>query len=295
MDIFRWLDEQLVLGQGELTRSALESYFYQGHQVKLIDRQKGIWNPQTFDSTLSVTTSFNSPYKDQVLEGGLIQYKYRRDQEGGDNKKLVKAFENSVPMPYFHAIRPAVYVPYYPVRIIRNEPAERQVVLSLDEILRFFGDPLKMVGDTRRYAERVARERLHQPLFRAKVMHAYNRACAICSLKHVELLDAAHIIGDNQDDGLAIVTNGISLCKIHHASFDRNLLGITPDYEVRIDRDLLDEVDGPMLRHGLQDMHGRKLVLPKRRAEWPARDRLATRFEKFAASVRWRSRISSTG
>ena len=77
------------------------------------------------------------------------------------------------------------------------------------------------------------------------------------------------------------MTNGLALCKIHHASYDRNLLGITPDYEVRINQDLLNEVDGPMLRHGLQDMHGRRIAVPKRKTEWPDRDRLAVRFTEF--------------
>lgn len=140
-----------------------------------------------------------------------------------------------------------------------------------------------MTGDERRYAERVVKKRLHQPMFRARVLRAYESTCAVCSLKHAELLDAAHILGDGEADGVAHVTNGLALCKLHHASYDRNLLGITPDYAVRIDRDLLDEVDGPMLRHGLQDMHGRSLVLPKRRAEWPSRDRLASRYATFRA------------
>ena len=59
------------------------------------------------------------------------------------------------------------------------------------------------------------------------------------------------------------------------------MLGITPDYTVTINRDLLDEVDGPMLKHGLQDMHGRPLHLPARRRDWPDRERLAHRWDAF--------------
>lgn len=59
-------------------------------------------------------------------------------------------------------------------------------------------------------------------------------------------------------------------------------MGITPDYQVRIDDDLLDEVDGPMLRHGLQEMHGRTIVLPRNRNARPSREKLAQRFELFA-------------
>jgi putative restriction endonuclease len=82
---------------------------------------------------------------------------------------------------------------------------------------------------------------------------------------------------------LAIVVNGISLCKIHRAAYDRNLLGISGDYLVHINKRLLDETDGPMLRHGLQEMHGQPLTLPRHKASHPDPQRLSTRFTAFAA------------
>ena len=51
------------------------------------------------------------------------------------------------------------------------------------------------------------------------------------------------------------------------------------DYDVRINRELMDEIDGPMLLHGLQEMDGRPLALPKRRADYPSKERLAERFD----------------
>jgi putative restriction endonuclease len=122
---------------------------------------------------------------------------------------------------------------------------------------------------------------VHQPVFRARVMVAYARTCAICRLKHPELLDAAHIVGDSEVDGLASVNNGLALCKIHHAACDQNLVGISGDYRVHINGDLLLEVDGPMLKHGLQEMHGISLSLPDRAADLPSPERLDTRFETF--------------
>lgn len=283
-DVFRWLDEMLASGKWELTRVELESYRFEGERIPLLDTGRGIRNPADFHSTLTVMTSAKShPYDDEVLEGGLIRYAYRA-QEGGDNKKLVVAFEERDPIVYLRGIRDGVFVAHYPVYIVENLPEQRCVMLAVDEIFRFFADPFEMTGDARRYSERLARARLHQPVFRARVMHAYKGTCAVCSLKHAELLDAAHIIGDSQDNGLAIVPNGLALCKIHHAAYDRNLLGITPDYEVRIDRYLLDEVDGPMLRYGLQDMHGRALTIPQRRVDWPDPQRLAVRYELFSGT-----------
>jgi putative restriction endonuclease len=45
-------------------------------------------------------------------------------------------------------------------------------------------------------------------------------------LKHGKLLDAAHIIGDHKPHGIPVVENGLSPCKIHHAAYGANLLGI---------------------------------------------------------------------
>lgn len=282
-DMFRWLDERLGAGAYELSREELESYSYLGERIPLLDTGRGIRNPGDFDATLTLMTSVKKvEYNDEIQPDGLLRYSYRRG-EGGDNVKLRRAAEGRVPMAYFKGVRPGVYVAYYPAYIVADDPTTRHVYLAFDETFRFFGDPLNMTADERRYAERIVKGRLHQPMFRARVLRAYNTSCAVCALKHAELLDAAHIIGDGEVGGFAQVTNGLALCKIHHASYDRNLLGITPDYEVRIDRDLLDEVDGPMLRHGLQDMHGRRLSLPHRRVDWPSRDGLAARYSAFAA------------
>lgn len=63
---------------------------------------------------------------------------------------------------------------------------------------------------------------------------------------HGKLLDVAQIIGDNKQHGLPIIQNWLSLCKIHHAAFDANLLGISPEYVAHINRGLMNEIDGPM-------------------------------------------------
>ena len=120
-------------------------------------------------------------------------------------------------------------------------------------------------------------------MFREQVLLAYTDRCTVCLLRRPELLDAAHIVGD-ADDGDPVVPNGLSMCKIHHAAFDRRLLGVTPDHVVQINRALLGEHDGPMLRHGLQEMHGRTLHLPGQRSERPNREWLAARYETFSSA-----------
>jgi len=72
------------------------------------------------------------------------------------------------------------------------------------------------------------------------------------------------------------------LCKIHHTAYDGNLIGITPDLMVQVRSDVLNEKDGPMLRHGIQEFHGRGLLaVPKRRNEMPNPDFLQIRYDRF--------------
>lgn len=127
---------------------------------------------------------------------------------------------------------------------------------------------------------RVVKVRLHQRRFRWQVIPAYREQCAICRLREVRLLDAAHIVGDPEPTGVPEITNGLSLCSIHHRAFDQHLVGVSPDYRVHVAQRLLDDEDGPMLDllKGFQDA---TIELPRRAAFRPDRERLAVRFDRF--------------
>lgn len=93
------------------------------------------------------------------------------------------------------------------------------------------------------------------------------------------------IASDVEPEGVAAVVNGLALCAIHHLAFDRNLLGIDPDGVVHIAARVLREIDGPMLRTGLQGFHGASIALPRRPEEHPDTARLRTRFDRFVRAV----------
>ena len=124
-------------------------------------------------------------------------------------------------------------------------------------------------------------QRLHQRVFRIRVIDAYATSCAICRLRYRSLLDAAHILPDGHPRGNPVVPNGLALCKIHHAAYDANYLGVRPDFVVEVRRDVRDAADGPMLLHGLQEMAGVSLTLPKTRSARPDPTRLEERYELF--------------
>jgi putative restriction endonuclease len=77
------------------------------------------------------------------------------------------------------------------------------------------------------------------------------------------------------------VPNGLALCKLHHAAFDRHILGITPKLTVEVRLDILREADGPMLRHGLQGFQGAHIETPRAAALKPRAEFLAERYDLF--------------
>ncbi|MGL5930111.1 MAG: HNH endonuclease [Dermatophilaceae bacterium] len=162
-----------------------------------------------------------------------------------------------------------------------EEPAQLQFVV--DAVTDGGVRPDSILEETLKRCITVeTKRRLHQPIFRATVMRAYQTRCAVCALGHSPLLDAAHIVPDRDEAGVAGIRNGLSLCKIHHAAFDAHILGVRPDLVVEIRQDLLDEIDGPMLRHGLQERPGQRLmVLPSTRREHPDRGLLEISYARF--------------
>jgi putative restriction endonuclease len=95
-------------------------------------------------------------------------------------------------------------------------------------------------------------------------------------------LDAAHITPDSDETSSASVTNGLSLCKIHHTAYDINIVGIDPDYTVHVRPDILAEKDGPMLEHGIKEMDKAKLWVPSALGHKPDPARLENRFLAFS-------------
>jgi putative restriction endonuclease len=64
-----------------------------------------------------------------------------------------------------------------------------------------------------------------------------------------------------------------------------SVIGIRPDRIVEVRDDVLAEIDGPMLRHGLQEMHGSAIFLPRSRRDHPDPVRLEERYEQFRTAA----------
>lgn len=291
---FKFLEEQsrLVGQDGALQRTVLQQGFmYKGERVPLVGPQ-GIFKPRVIpEIPLSITTvpvlaGDTRPYDDAFGSDGLLRYRYRgTNPDHHENIGLRHAMQRKVPLIYFHGIVPGLYAAEWPVFVVGDEPTRLTFTVSVDE-RRFASLDLlepeeESPGIRRRYATRVFRQRLHQTEFRERVVSAYRRHCAVCRLKRDELLEAAHIVPDSDPLGLPAVPNGVALCKLHHAAFDKYLIGIRPDCVVEVREDVRTETDGPMLLHGLQGFHNSKLLLPQQPSQRPDPALLDIRYQLF--------------
>ena len=276
---------------GRIPRAALmEGITFGAQRVPLWNYQKGIFKPAATGrdgAALSVQTSVESPYEDEHdIDAGRITYKYRgTDPSHLDNIALRRAMERQLPLIYLVAVDPGVYDAIAPVFAIAEDERLHQFTLMVDSATArgYVTDPVATVL-RREYVTRSILYRLHQQQFRRMVLKAYREQCAICRLRHVPLLDAAHILPDRHPKGLAAVPNGLGLCKIHHSAYDANIIGIDADVRVHVREDILREVDGPMLKHGIQEIAGGRLILPRSEALRPNPEFLAERFDRFKAA-----------
>lgn len=289
---FEWLTEQVRLHDDVLPRSILaQGFTYEGQRVPLLGPQ-GIFKPRILSIPLSITTVPSGPYDDGFSPDGLLLYRYRgTNPQHPDNVGLRMAMAQHIPLVYFHRVAAGRYLAVRPVFIVGDDPSNLTFKVEVDDekfarvdagsesSALFAADS---ASEARRsYVTTTVRQRIHQRSFRERVLRAYQQQCALCRLHHEELLDAAHIIPDGELDGEPIVPNGLALCKLHHAAFDRQFLAIRPDYIVEVRKDILNEQDGPMLLHGLKEMHKTKIAIPRSSHDHPSMLLLERRYERF--------------
>ena len=286
---FDWLTRQVsIRGDDVLPRAILvQGFELDGQRVPLIGPQ-GIFKPALMQLPISITTSPSGPYNDGLGPDNLLHYRYRgTDPSHRDNVGLRTAMQNRLPLAYFNRIVPGRYHAMWPVYVVGDAPEALTFSIEIGDAVHasLFSQTPESTGRVaevpREYVTSLARRRLHQRAFRELVLRAYRSQCALCRLRHSELLDAAHIIPDTEPEGEPVVRNGIALCRLHHAAFDRFFLAVRPDHIIEVRQDLLEESDGPTLEHAIQGLHGQRIVLPTKLADRPDIGFLSERYERF--------------
>ena len=116
--------------------------------------------------------------------------------------------------------------------VVGDDQQARMFSVKVDESRVLQGltpaaDDIPETPRRREDATRIVRQRICQAEVRRQALDAHRQRCALGSLRHSELLDAAHITADS-DAARPIDTNGRALRKLHHAALDGYFIGIRP-------------------------------------------------------------------
>jgi len=115
---------------------------------------------------------------------------------------------------------------------------------------------------------RLTPQRLGQKSFKAVVLQAYGRRCAITGNKIRPVLEAAHIIPVSRG-GMHSIGNGLLLRSDIHTLFDRGYLSIDPDYRLLVSPRLRREFGNG---DWFYERSGQLISLPEQRTDRPNRN-----------------------
>ncbi|MCW1922408.1 HNH endonuclease [Luteolibacter arcticus] len=271
--------------------SIIPTFQLENEQIYLANRARGIFKPRQMKrGILSVKTTVpragrNRRYKVDDRRNDALTYAFQgEDAQASDNLRLKEAFEDRSPFIYFFGVAEGKYEPLWPCFITAYRPTNLEIEVQVGTV---GGRPEAVSSireEEREYRTTLAKQRIHQSAFREMILSAYGERCALSGLPIRSLLTAAHIFPDGHLLGIAAVTNGIALSTLHHAAYDANLIGISPEGIIHVSDRLLSETDGPLLESGLKALRGEKMRFPTDQIARPDRHALAYRFEEFRAA-----------
>ncbi len=128
--------------------------------------------------------------------------------------------------------------------------------------------------------ERLAKVRIGQGIFRAEVISAYGRACAVTQEHSLPVVEAAHIV-PFAERGVHEVTNGLALRSDLHRLFDAHYITFDEEHRLVVSRRLREEYSNGKAYYQLQEQ-GAALRIPDRVDLRPDRAFLDVHRERFA-------------
>jgi putative restriction endonuclease len=230
---------------------------------RLVNQAKGIYKPHYTEYALSVRQTLTSPYADKEIirraDGSWVYPYFQENANPAErdkavtNRGLMKCMKDRVPVGVLLQVKPKPAVEYLVLGLalvtewkdgyfflegFSDQGTLRATEVGADAahdrtraevaavVIQDFD--ANDVDDRREKQIAEVIRRKGQAKFRAKLLEAYNRKCAITGCDAVEALEAAHIIpyqGSQTDHP----QNGILLRADIHSLFDLGLITVDPD------------------------------------------------------------------
>ena len=166
------------------------------------------------------------------------------------------------------AIRRKIIEVYFPeqVEIFRAVIAENREINTIENLLLESAE-----NKTTDISKTIADTPKRNIAFRRAIIRLYDYTCAACRLRIITLdgetaVEAAHIFpfAKFYDDSIG---NGLSLCPLHHWSFDKGLFSIDDDYKMIVSGNFEESGNEAFLLRSLQT---KEIYLPKEKPFRPS-------------------------
>jgi putative restriction endonuclease len=145
-------------------------------------------------------------------------------------------------------------------------------LLPLDDLSKVDQATIDSIGNpSRRVVVAQIARRYRAFDFRRRVLGAYRHRCAFCGVQ-LQLLDAAHILPVASPASTDATSNGIALCKLHHAAFDGNLVSFNQQYKIEVSAHQLNQLRAQAHSGGVRQfsaMLNARILLPSDGRERP--------------------------
>lgn len=257
-----------------------------GGDVVLLKGPQGIFKPrQIDDGPLTIMSTLTSKYEDELLDqDNVLRYDYAPPSREHENNGLKNLMREQKPVILLKQVKPKPrpeYMVVAPLFVEGFDDRVRQFTLSTraDRTAAEVHSGIVLREIQRAYGETTVQTRLHQAYFRRDVLTVYRNRCAVCDLRVRPLLQGAHIVPDSHAAGIAHVQNGLSLCALHHAAYDRSILRVGPDYVISVEQEWIEASDH-FAKASLVEFDGRSIATPAASEHRPSPELLRWRFER---------------
>ena len=116
-----------------------------------------------------------------------------------------------------------------------------------------------------REVERLVKVRVNQETFRGAVLTNFNNQCCITGIGIIELIVASHIAPWSRDSTNRLnPQNGLALNMLHDKAFDKHLITVTEELEIKISSRFYKHKEVPSIKQNFIDYNGRSLIAPKK-------------------------------
>lgn len=130
----------------------------------------------------------------------------------------------------------------------------------------------------------ITRQRINQQFFRDVVLCSYEYQCCITGISHHKLLEACHISSWRDDvKNRTNPKNGLCMVPTFHRAFDKYLMAITPDYEIVISEQMIEQTRNEQTQRYLVGLQHKKMLMPEKFA--PDIELMALHYEQFNKSA----------